>query len=132
MGKYYKVPLFQYRNNDVQKVDDIIVKRDILGTAREIVSEITIDIYTQKEGPTRNDHIIVDYDIEQRGVYLFVRKKDMNTTSFATTHKFHFYLIFVYPIVCYYFNKFFIITHILLLHFKIIYFIDLTNDSYTQ
>ena len=48
MGKYYKVPLFQYRNNDVQKVDDIIVKRDILGTAREIVSEITIDIYTQK------------------------------------------------------------------------------------
>ena len=84
MGKYYKVPLFQYRNNDVQKVDDIIVKRDILGTAREIVSEITMDIYTQKEGPTRNDHIIVDYDIEQRGVYLFVRKKDMNPTSFAT------------------------------------------------
>ena len=55
-----------------------------------------------------------------------------NTTSFATTHKFNFYLIFVYPIVCYYFNKLFIITHILLLHFKIIYFIALTNDSYTQ
>lgn len=84
MNKYYKVPLFQYRNNEVQKVDDIIVKKDFFGPAREIVSEITMDIYAQKEGPTQQDKILIEYDIEKRGIYLFVRKKDMNQSTIVT------------------------------------------------
>lgn len=84
MSKYYKVPLFQCRDNTVSKVDDIIVDRRKFAGTREIVSEILIDEYRQKEGPTAWEKELIEEDIRTRGYYLFVRKIDMQKENIPT------------------------------------------------
>ncbi len=84
MRKFYRVPLYEYRNNEIIKIDDIIIERGFFGGTREVVSELYIDEYWGKTSPTEVRRKIIETDMKNRGYYLFVRKKDMKKENIVT------------------------------------------------
>ena len=84
MSKFYKVPLYEYRNNEISKIDDVIIERGWLGVTREIVSELYIDEYRTGSSPEYAKKEVVENDMKNRGYYLFVRREDMKKANLVT------------------------------------------------
>lgn len=84
MRKFYRVPLYEYRDNEVSKLDDVIIERGMFGGTREVVSELYIDEYRRKTSPTAFEREIIETDMKNRGYYLFVRREDMTKESLVT------------------------------------------------
>lgn len=84
MSKFYKVPLYEYRNNKISKIDDVIIERGWLGVTREIVSELYIDEYRTGSSPEYAKKEVIENDMQNRGYYLFVRREDMKKANLVT------------------------------------------------
>lgn len=84
MSKFYKVPLYEYRNNEISKIDDVIIERGWLGVTREIVSELYIDEYRTGTSPEYAKKEAIENDMQNRGYYLFVRREDMKKANLVT------------------------------------------------